>query len=559
MSITADQLKEVLVSPGHVSEQDFLYTAEVALKSKTTVEFQLVTLGLISDYNLAKTIADSCEYTFFDLKKVTIEDRFLEIIPEIVAQEQKAVVYGETEDVLMVATLFPDNFEFQKLLEKKIGKKVQFAYVAQGALTQAIGLYKGDYKKRIGVLVAQCIEGNTEGVVVQLVDLFLEYGHESKASDIHFEPLESKVRIRFRVDGMLHEVITYPRSVHEQISFRVKILSQLQTDERSKPQDGRFSYTQSEGTFDIRVSIIPVTSGENIVMRLLSSSARQYSLESLGFSSDNYEKILHAMQQPHGMILTVGPTGSGKTTVLYSILEHLNTPEVNIMTIEDPVEYDIESVQQTQVNKSKDLLFSTGLRSIVRQDPDIIMVGEIRDEETADISVNAAMTGHLLLSTLHTNDAATTFPRLAEMGVKSFLVATSVRIIVSLRLVRTVCLHCKESYFLSKEEQEVVKSEKVAYAYILEISGKKNIAKIRFYRGVGCKICHKSGFQGRSAIFEVLVIDNPIKVLVSNDATSDEIHQAAVERGMKPLLYDGIFKALSGQTTVEEVIKSTYS
>jgi len=559
MSITIEQLKTIFVSAGHISDQDFLHAIEVAKNNDSLLESELVELGFISDYNLGKTIADACEYSFVDLTKITIDERFIKIIPEIVARAQMAIVYNETEEFFLVATLFPDNFEFKKLLEKKVGKRVQFTYPAQGAFVQALNQYKGDYQGRIKVLVDKCVDTDAQGVVVELVDLLLEYGYESKASDIHFEPLEAKVRIRFRIDGILHEVATYPKAVHEQISFRIKILSQLQTDERGKTQDGRFSISQGADAFDVRVSIIPITDGENIVMRLLSSHARQYTLESLNFSPEDYQKILHAAKQPHGMILAVGPTGSGKTTILYALLEHLNSSEVNIMTIEDPVEYDVECVQQTQVNKSKDLIFSTGLRSIVRQDPDIIMVGEIRDEETADIAVNAAMTGHLLLSTLHTNDAATTFPRLGEMGVKPFLVATSVQLIVSLRLVRTICAHCKESYLLTKEEQELVESEPTIHKYIQEISGKEELEEIRFYKGAGCKVCHQSGFQGRSAIFEVLAVDNTIRVLISKNATSEEIHQAALDSGMKPLLYDGISKALSGQTTIMEVIKSTHS
>jgi len=559
MPISVNQLKEIFVSPGHVSLDDFSHAVEISKKTNTTLELQLVDLGYVSDYNLGKTIADAFEYPFCDLTKITIEERFLDIIPEIVARAQASVVYDETSELLFVATLIPDNFEFQKLLEKKTGKKVHVSYVAPWIFNKTLNAYKGAYQERVVSLVQQSVDGGVEGVIVKLVDLLLEYGYDSKASDIHFEPLGEKVRIRFRIDGVLHEVVTYPKSVHEQISFRIKILARMQTDEREKAQDGRFSHSHSTETFDVRVSIIPVINGENIVVRLLSSHARQFTLDSLGFSSDDHQKIMHAMNQPHGMVLTVGPTGSGKTTILYALLEKLNTPEVNIMTIEDPVEYDIDSVQQTQVNKNKDLIFSTGLRSIVRQDPDIIMVGEIRDSETADIAVNAAMTGHLLLSTLHTNDAATTFPRLGEMGVKPFLVASSVQIIISLRLVRKICPHCKESYFLSKDEQDLIKSEHAVHTYLQEISGKKKIDKIRLYRSGGCSVCHKSGFQGRIAIFEVLEVDNPIRILVSNNATSDEIHDAAVRAGMKPLLYDGISKALNGQTTIMEVIKSTHS
>lgn len=557
MALPIEQLKKIFIPAGHIHETDFVHAADCALRDNTSVEFQLVHLGIISDYNLGKTIADALEYDFCDLSAIAVDAHFLEYIPEIVARAQMSFVFSESDTCLNVATLFPNNIDFQMLLEKKVGKKVCFYYVAPVAMAKALNQYKGDYQKRITALLEKGVGNTTEGVVVELVNILLEYGYESKASDIHLEPLEKSIRIRFRIDGVLHEVANYSKLIHDQVAFRIKILSQLQTDEHGRTQDGRFSYSQLRDTFDIRVSIIPVTDGENIVMRLLSSNARQYTIESLNFSPADLKKVLHALSQPHGMILAVGPTGSGKTTVLYAMLEHLNTPEINIMTIEDPVEYDVQSVQQTQVNASKDLVFSTGLRSIVRQDPDVIMVGEIRDEETADIAVNAAMTGHLLLSTLHTNDAATTFPRLSEMGVEPFLVASSVRIIVSLRLVRAVCTHCKESYFLSEEDQQLVKNETVVSAYIAEITGNKKLETIRFYRGAGCKVCRGTGFSGRSAIFEVLEVDSNIRVLISKKVTSAEIHQAAITAGMKPLLFDGISKALSGQTTIMEVIKTT--
>ena len=558
MQIVNLDLEKLLINPGHISEDNFSLAKKAAVDSNTALEIQLVKLGFISDYNLWKTIADTSGVPFIDLSTLVVEKRFFKLLPEIVARAQRAVVYGETAEAVLVATLYPDNYEFKKLLEKKTGKEVRFSFTSYGTLNEVLDLYEGDYDERVLALLSKCEGGGGEQVVVDLVNLLLEYGYQSKASDIHLEPRDEKVRIRFRIDGVLHEVAMYPKYLHEQISFRIKILSRLQTDEREKTQDGRFSYSYKDHTIDIRVSIIPVTNGENIVMRLLSTELRRYTLNTLSLTEADRSKILHALTQPHGMILAVGPTGSGKTTVLYTIAERLNRPEVNIMTIEDPVEYDIENVQQTQVNPGKDITFANGLRSIVRQDPDIIMVGEIRDEDTADIAINAALTGHLLLSTLHTNDAATTFPRLMEMGVESFLVASSIRIVVSVRLVRRVCKHCKESHKLSAEEISLIKNEAAVLSNLEKMTGAKDLKEMRFYRGAGCESCHQSGFDGRIAIFEILEVSEEIRLLISKKASSDEIHKAAVAGGMKTLLEDGLSKALLGHTTVMEVIKATY-
>jgi general secretion pathway protein E len=305
----------------------------------------------------------------------------------------------------------------------------------------------------------------------------------------------------------------------------------------------------------VRVSILPITYGENIVMRLLDSRTHRYTLENLGLNDVDYERVRSAIEKPHGMILAVGPTGSGKTTVLYTVLEILNKRDVNIMTIEDPVEYHIEGIQQTQVNPKKNLTFATGLRSIVRQDPDIIMVGEIRDEETADISINSALTGHLVLSTLHTNDAATTFPRLIEMNVEPFLIASSVNLIIALRLVRKICTHCKESYIPTKQELELLQLDEKVLDFIRKISGKSDFTSLRLYKGAGCKACRGTGYSARVGIFEILDVNNEIQLLITKKESAETINQKALELGMTSLQYDGIVKALNGTTTLEEVMK----
>ena len=387
----------------------------------------------------------------------------------------------------------------------------------------------------------------------------MEYAHDNRASDIHIEPLENSVSVRFRIDGILHEAVQYPHALHDKIIFRIKIMARLRTDEHAAAQDGRFDYKKEDARFDIRVSVAPITNGENVVMRLLAESSRRLSLEDLGLSGADLEKIKRASAKPYGMLLSVGPTGSGKTTSLYAILQILNKPEVNIMTIEDPVEYNMEHVQQMQVNSKKDLTFATGLRSIVRQDPDIIMVGEIRDNETADMAINASMTGHLLLSTLHANDAATAFPRLMDMGVEPFLAASSMNIIVAQRLVRKICEKCKRSYFLSKEELNVLKSEPRLSMYIKKISGKNDFSKIRFYKGEGknCKSCGNTGYSGRIGIFEVMEIIEELRPLITSKASSDIIDKKAKELGMTSMLFDGLTKVSQGVTTLEEIIRAT--
>jgi type IV pilus assembly protein PilB len=557
MEITQEKLHEMLVLPGHVTDEQFNFAVTEAQNKKVSLQEELIGQALISDKNLGRTIADYFDIHFIDLGETVTKYEYLSLIPEIVARAQRAVVFDVSEEKLSLATDTIDNYEFVRLLEKKIGKNISVFYATERGINTALRSYKGDLHDKINKLISVFDEDHKEGDVVRLMDLFLEYAYDNRASDIHIEPLENDVLIRFRVDGLLHEAVRYPKSLHDKIIFRIKIMAHMQTDEHAAAQDGRFEYHNTENDFDVRVSILPVSDGENVVMRLLDSHTHQYSLENLGLSSANYEKVLGAAKRPHGMILAVGPTGSGKTTVLYTILEKLNSPEVNVMTIEDPVEYDIEGVQQTQVNQKKNLTFANGLRSIVRQDPDIIMVGEIRDEETADIAINSALTGHLVISTLHTNDAATTFPRLTEMNVEPFLIASSVNIIIALRLVRKICPHCKESYILQPAELETLTKNARAMdcACLQAVIGEKDLTQLRLYRGKGCKACQDTGYIGRIGIYEVLEVDEAIRLLITRKEAADVIYRQALSAGMVPLLCDGIAKALDGTTTIEEVIK----
>ena len=556
--VSNEQLRDLLVRPGHISAEDFDNALEEAKKRNAALDEVLVERRLISDENLGRIIADGIGYKFVNLKQVVLSVDLIGFIPEVVARSFKAVIFEKSADTLKLATPVPGGvFELVRMMQKKTGLKVDVYYTTSSGLEDSFKYYGSDIGVKVRKLLRDLrINVSNEENVVKLVDLFLEYGYDNHASDIHIEPMEKGIAVRFRIDGILHEVITYPKELHERIAFRIKIMSRLRTDEHAAPQDGRFEFKREGSVFDVRVSIIPISYGENIVLRILSDIARRLDLESLGIQSENFKKIKAAALKPYGMILAVGPTGCGKTTSLYAILQILNKPEVNITTIEDPIEYNVPHVQQIAVNAQKKLTFATGLRSIVRQDPDIIMVGEIRDNETAGIAINAAMTGHLVLSTMHTNDAATTFPRLIDMDVEPFLVASSVNIIIAQRLVRKICATCRKSYLLSEAEINLIKSELQFYKYLTMQAGDEDIAKIRFFKGgeKNCKACGGTGYSERTGIFEVMEVGDMLRPLITRKEDASAINQKAIAQGMTPMVYDGITKILQGITTLEEVI-----
>ncbi len=413
-------------------------------------------------------------------------------------------------------------------------------------------------KQNLGKLVEELIKKHTGAFdaedlpIIKIVDSLLELGYTNNASDIHIEPFEEKTLIRLRIDGLLQDILFIPSNIHELVTTRIKILSRLRTDEHFAPQDGKLRFKSGDTRVDARVSIIPVIHGEKVVLRLLSEKSRQYDLEKLGFGEKDLLKITKNIHRPWGMILATGPTGSGKTTTLYGILKILNRREINISTIEDPVEYDIENINQIQVNPKTNLTFASGLRSIVRQDPDIIMVGEIRDQETASIAINSALTGHLVLSTLHTNDAATTLPRLMDMGIQSFLVASTINIAIAQRLVRKICEHCREKRPLEKTIFEVIKQQ-----LSLETIKKYGLAEkeLALPYGKGCNACQNSGYQGRTVIAEVLEMNDEIRELVMKERNASEITKKAIELGMIPIMEDGLQKVRSGITTIDEILR----
>lgn len=384
--------------------------------------------------------------------------------------------------------------------------------------------------------------------IISFVDCLLEDAFHLRASDIHLDPEDGRVQIRFRIDGILQDIHFFKQEMYAEVLSRIKILARLRTDEHQAAQDGRFRYLLRENKkpVDVRVSVVPTFYGENAVMRLLVDQAEDFSLASLGFSEENQKKILRAIHRPYGMILATGPTGSGKTTTLYTLIKTLNTRSVSIITIEDPVEYAIQGINQIQANPRAGLTFANGLRSILRQDPNIIMVGEIRDSETAGIAVNTALTGHLLLSTLHTNDAATTLPRLLDMKLEPFLIASTVNVAIGQRLVRKICEHCKKEKTITPAEKKSLTD--ALPPHLLD-------AQKIFFEGAGCEKCNKSGYRGRIGIQEVLVLDGAIREAVLRKATADEIRKVAAEQGMTPMFEDGLAKAREGVTTLEEILR----
>jgi type IV pilus assembly protein PilB len=519
----------------------------------------LLEKNLIDEPGLGKIIADILEVGFIKLSEQAISEEVLNIIPEVYARKNFVISFKKDKNGLHVATNNPTSQDVKVFISKKTGLECIFYYATRSDLLKALNLYSKNLERAFDEIIEHNVKEakiskRAEPSIIKIVDTLLSYAERNKSSDIHIEPGKTGLKVRYRIDGILHDVITLPLQFLDQIVTRIKVLAKLRTDEHLAPQDGKIEHEVDGERIDIRVSVVPVTEGEKIVMRLLSEKTRNLSLTDLGFSTEDKSRLEKAYKRPYGMVLSTGPTGSGKTTTLYSILKILNRREINIMTIEDPVEYDIEGINQIQVNSKTNLTFASGLRSIVRQDPDIILVGEIRDEETADISINAALTGHLVLSTLHTNDAATTIPRLLDLGVEPFLVSSTVNAIVGQRLVRKLCVKCRHSSEV--EVEHVVKlfsSTKDILVMIKRLFGESK--KITVYSAKGCEVCHNTGYTERVGIFEVMIMEDAIKEAIVAKSDASEIKALAVKYGMKTMIEDGFEKVKSGATSLEEVLR----
>ena len=541
----------------YLSAEAFDRVASVAIKKNESVEMALVKEEIIKDEKLGEAMSKFYGVVFKDLREENIQNDLLEMLPEVVARAQSAIIFDKTLEGYDMATSDPANFEFIKHVDQATDGRVTVYYATPLGMQEAFKAYKNNIFKNVLDLIENYKVHNDENSVVLLVNQFLEYAYDNNASDVHIEPLSDEtVTVRFRIDGILNEVVRYPIEMHEKVIFRVKIMSHLRTDERDATQDGRFEYKKEGMEFDVRVSILPITNGENIVFRILSERTKKVLLEDLGLNEIDLQKVKRAITQPYGMILVVGPTGAGKTTTLYSLVQILSALPISIVTIEDPVEYSIDKVQQIQVNLKKNITFANGLRSIVRQDPDVIMVGEIRDNETASIAVNASMTGHLLFSTLHANDAATIFPRLLEMGIEPFLVASSVNVVIAQRLVRKVCPHCKMNYPKTAADVPAILSlekDPRFQSIMKKFFAKKELKDIKLYRGTGCKACKHTGYLGRTAVFEVMEVGDDVRALIGAKSSSSSIENKAEENGMTLMYYNGLVHLFNGVTTFDEL------
>lgn len=577
MRVESQQLKAFLLDTGLVNEQQFDQAQKKAEKSNQKVGDVLVSEGLMTQEELIKLEAYILGIPFVNLEKETIPLEVLRKIPEPVARSNNIVAFRKKGDSLEVAMLDPEDLRTIEFLKKTSNLRILPRLTTPESIKNVLHQYQktleaefGDIiKKEAGIIrpIREEVEEEKEDLkkaaeelpVIRIVDTLLKHAILQRSSDIHIEPLEKEVIVRYRIDGILRDAMTLPRQVSSGIVARIKVLSSLKLDEHRLPQDGRFKVETEDYRYSIRVSTLPVFDGEKIVMRLLPETTRALTLEELGLTGESLEKIQESLRKPVGMILICGPTGSGKTSSLYAMMEILNTPDVNISTIEDPVEYRMRRVNQTQVNPKIGLTFASGLRSLVRQDPDIIMVGEIRDNETAALAINAALTGHLVLSTLHTTDAAGANPRLIDMQVEPFLISSTLNVIMAQRLIRRLCLE-KEEYHLS--DSEIRNFEKYCdFKKILKILRDEKIAKpsdtikdIKFYRPKPSKESD-DGYKGRIGIFEVLPVTEPIKELIVKQATSSQIQVQAQREGMRTMVEDGFVKAAQGITSIEEVLR----
>lgn len=566
MHITEGKLKTLLVDSSAVTADVFDSAIEEARRAGQQITDVLVGRGDIPEYYLVQLLQKYLDVPSIDLRSLQIPKEVVEMISESYAKSENVMVFecDKEKNVVKIAMLDPADYNTINFLSFKFNRRIEVYITTLESLRY--GLRR--YKERIGVdfneiiqenvKEAMSVSGETDLIklaeavpIITILDSIMEHAIELDVSDIHFESLPKEMLVRYRIDGELHEILNLPKIVEPILVARVKVLGDLQIDEHRVPQDGRFKFNlEVGGSVDIRVNIMPVLNGEKVEMRLLKGNTRPLSLEELGLSLKDINILSREITKPHGMILVTGPTGHGKTTTLYTVLHLLNTSKVNITTIEDPIEYEIPRVNQTQVNTKAGITFANGLRSILRQNPDIIMVGEIRDSETVDISVHAALTGHLVLSTLHTNDAPSALPRLVDMGAPPFLLASIVNLIIAQRLVRKICTSCIESAPITPEVERLIKAQLV----LVKEHHIKSIPKM-LYHGKGCSACGGSGFRGQVGIFEVFVMNEGLRELLLKLAPVSALRAKALENGMVTMFENGLAKVEKGTTTIEEVLR----
>lgn len=562
---TAQTLADILAA-------DKVITSDVASKIKieslnigASVEEIISKKKLATPEQLAQAKARLFGVPFVSLTGRGISPEILNFIPEPVARRYNLIPidFDRKKNTLLVAMADPLDLQVIEFVERKSGKKIipHLALLeeiqatieqqyAQSLATEVTAALKETAAPAIRTVEAGKLgEIIREAPIAKIVSTLLEFAVKSRASDIHIEAGEGKTRVRYRIDGILHEKLALPKSVHDAVVSRIKILSDMKIDERRIPQDGRFNFKMGQEEVDLRISTLPTSFGEKVVMRLLKKTGGIPALPDLGLRGVALKNLETAILRPHGIILVTGPTGSGKTTTLYSVLSRLNTTRVNIVTLEDPIEYQIPGVNQVQVNPTAGLTFATGLRSFLRQDPNIILVGEVRDAETTGLAIQAALTGHLVFSTLHTNNASTALPRLLDMGAEPFLVASSLNAVVGQRICRRTCQNCKESYEPLKEVVEDIKN------VLGKLFPEQKSEKIKLYKGKGCQECSNTAYFGRIGIFEVLPVSEKVARGVLERASAAQVEEQAVSEGMITMKQDGYLKVLEGITTIEEVLR----
>jgi len=586
MKIDPSQLTAFLLDSGLVNKKQLGKAEKEAEEKGKKLEDILIESGQIKDEELTKLKAYILGVPFVNLEEEKIPPEILRIIPEPIARKQNIVAFRKSGRDLEVAMLDPDDLQTIEFIKKKVNLRILPRLTSAQSIKNVIRQYQKSLQVEFGEMIGQEAPPLTSSVkeahpaadsepqkeelekaaqdlpIIKIVDTLIKHAILQKASDIHIEPMEKELIIRYRIDGILHETMTLPKQIATGIVARIKVLSNLKLDEHRLPQDGRFKIEDEDYKISFRVSILPVYDGEKIVMRLLPENAKGFTLEDLGFWGRSLEIIHHAIKKPTGLILVTGPTGCGKTTTLYTIMDIINTSEVNISTVEDPIEYRMPRTNQTQVNTKIGLTFANGLRSLLRQDPDVLMVGEIRDNETASLAINASLTGHLVLSTLHTNSAAGSLPRLIDMDIEPFLISSTINCIEAQRLVRRLLPDSSEKYKLTGEEVKELEGQINTKKVLEELYKEKIIPAgskfedITFSRPKPTPD-HPDGYSSRIGIHEVLEISETIKELIIKRADSDAIEKQAREEGMLTMSEDGLIKAARGLTSIEEVLRVT--
>ncbi len=600
MRVSDNLIEKLLKKTGKLSADQLSSLKDQARNEKKPLQEVVIASNAVSEKDLTQLYALEIEVPFVEINPKDIKKETLHLIPERIARQYNVIVFNVEENgTKMLAMEDPDDVQAISFLQKQLGTELKVFIATRSNILQSIDQYRENISSEITqVISAQDEEQAQEkdedydeedlaedSPISQTVNLLIEGAIKVGASDVHIEPREDYVSVRYRVDGILKEVNKLPKKVHGALISRIKILSNLKIDERRVPQDGRFKIELNSSLYALRVSTLPIAEGEKVVMRILSEGSKALTLEDLGYWGASLDTINQAIVQPHGMVLLTGPTGSGKSTSLFSILSILNKPEVNISTIEDPIEYKIIGANQTQVNPQAGMTFATGLRALLRQDPNIIMVGEIRDTETANLAVQAALTGHLVFATLHTNNAATCLPRLLDMNIEPFLIASTVRAVVGQRLVRRLCPSCRKSYepdaatlkqvyesFNIKDATAIQRIHQLEEKALAGGIGKavgnskataelsttaSKIVKLWSANPEGCNECNHNGYRGRIGIYEALDNSSEIQKLIVGNATSEIIQNQAIKDGMVTMQLDGFIKALRGQTTVEEILRVT--